>query len=80
MLGLLAGKVCAFIHDEEISDCKPDQADEVAHGQEYWMKKAGEQLAPEINWSVASLAMGHWSKDAKALHDSNGRLIVDNTH
>lgn len=80
MLSLLPGKVCAFVHDEEISDCRPDQADEVAAGQEYWMKKAGEDLSPEINWSVASVAMGHWSKDAVAKHDSAGRLIVDNTH
>lgn len=80
LLGILAGKVCAFIHDEEISDCREDQADEVAAGQEYWMKKAGEDLAPEINWNVASVAMGHWSKDAVAKHDSSGKLLVDNTH
>ncbi len=80
MLRLLPGKVCAFIHDEEISDCRPDQADEVAAGQEYWMKKAGETLAPEINWQVASVAMAHWSKKAKSIKDSDGRLLVDHSH
>lgn len=80
ILRVLAGKACAFIHDEVVSDTKPDQVHEVAHGQEYWMKKAGEEISPEIKWQVVSAAMGHMSKKAKTKHGPDGRLIVDYSH
>jgi hypothetical protein len=77
---LMPGRVCAFIHDEEISDCREDQIEEVRHGQEHWMAKAGESLEPEIRWSVASVAMLHWSKKAKAKFDQAGRMLLDTSH
>jgi hypothetical protein len=77
---MLAGKACAFIHDEIVSDATPEQADEVATGQEHWMKKSGEEISPEINWQVVSVAMGHMSKKAKTKHGADGKLIVDYSH
>jgi hypothetical protein len=79
-LRTIPGRVCAFIHDEEISDCREDQIEEVRQGQEYWMIQAGESLVPEIRWSVASVAMLHWSKKAKARFDSAGRMTLDTAH
>ena len=66
---------CAFIHDEVISDCKEADSEEVRSGQEVLMIEAGQSLVPEIKWSVASVAMYHWSKKAKALWD--GRRAHD---
>jgi len=80
LLGLMPGKVCAFIHDEEISDCKEGDVDEVAAGQEYWMTKAAEEILHIVKMHVVSTAMKHWSKKAKTKHDSSGRLILDLSH
>jgi hypothetical protein len=80
MLGLMPGKVCAFIHDEEISDCKACDVDEVAAGQEFWMARAAEELLPDVIMHVVSTAMRHWSKKAERLTDGLGRLIVDHSH
>ncbi len=80
MLGLMPGKVCAFIHDEEISDCKAEDIEEVKAGQEYWMGKAAEELMAHVRMQVASVAMRHWSKKATAKHDGSGRLVMDLSH
>lgn len=77
---LMPGRVCAFIHDEEISDCREDQVEEVRSGQEYWMGEGGRAIAPEIQWTVASVAMKHWSKKAAAKHDDAGRMVLDLSH
>jgi hypothetical protein len=80
MLGLLPGKVCAFIHDEEISDCRLDDVEEVRAGQERLMLQAAEELLADVRMKVESVAMRHWSKKAKQKHDSSGRLALDLSH
>jgi len=80
MLGLLPGKVCAFIHDEEISDCKVEDVEEVRVGQERWMLKAAEELLTDVQMKVESVAMRHWSKKAKHKLNSAGRLAIDLSH
>lgn len=80
MLGLMPGKVCAFIHDESISDCKVEDVEEVKAGQEFWMGRAAEELLQNVKMRVESVAMKHWSKKAKAKHSSDGRLILDLSH
>lgn len=80
MLGLMPGKVCAFIHDEEISDCAEDDVEEVRAGQEYWMGKSAEELMTDVRMKVESVAMRHWSKKAKHKQDEKGRLLLDLSH
>jgi hypothetical protein len=80
MLGLMPGKVCAFIHDELISDARIDDIDEVRDGQHRWMLLAAEELMPDVRMKVESVAMRHWSKKAKHKQDEKGRLILDLSH
>jgi hypothetical protein len=80
MLGLMLGKVCAFIHDELISDCREEDADAVARDQEKYMLQAARELMQHVKLQVVSVAMKHLSKKTKRLTDADGRLIVDRTH
>jgi DNA polymerase III epsilon subunit-like protein len=80
MLGLMPGKVCAFIHDEEISDCSEQDVEEVRFGQEHWMGRAAEELMADVRMKIESVAMRHWSKKAKHRQDEKGRLLLDLTH
>jgi len=80
MLGLMPGKVCAFIHDEAISDCRVEDVEEVKAGQEFWLGRAAEELLTDVKMRIETVAMRHWSKKAKARHCSEGKLILDLTH
>lgn len=76
MLGEMPGKLCAFIHDENITDCATEDVDQVKHDQERLMLQAAEALMPDVKMSVETTAMTHWSKKAKALYGSDGQLLV----
>jgi hypothetical protein len=76
LLGELPGRACAFIHDEVISDCAIDDVDEVKHGQERLLLLAAERLMPDVKMAADTVAMSHWSKNAKASYDDDGRLLV----
>lgn len=76
MLGEMPGRVCAFIHDENITDCARADVPEVASMQERLMIQATEELMPNVKMKVETIAMDHWSKDAAASFDSSGRLAV----
>jgi len=76
MLSEMPGKLCAFIHDENISDCAVADVDEVKHDQERLMLQAAEELMPDVKMSIETTAFDHWSKKAKATFDSVGRLLV----
>jgi hypothetical protein len=76
MLGELPGKACAFIHDEVISDAKPEDIEEVRAGQERLMLLAAERIMPDVKMSAESVAMTHWSKDAQATYDAAGRMVA----
>ena len=77
MLGELPGRVCAFIHDELISDCALSDVEAVREGQERLMLLAAERLMPDVRMKAETVAMTHWSKDAVARYDDAGRLTVD---
>lgn len=77
LLGELPGRVCAFIHDELISDCKLEDVEAVREGQERLMLLAAERLMPDVRMKAETVAMTHWSKDAVAKYDDAGRLTVD---
>ena len=79
MLGRMPGRVCAFVHDENISACKPEDVEQVRYLQEYWMLKAAEQWLPDVKMHVSSVGMHHWAKKAKATRDSSGALLMTNT-
>lgn len=77
LLGEVPGRVCAFIHDELISDCKLDDVEAVREGQERLMLLAAERIMPDVVLSAETVAMTHWSKDAVQVFDDAGRLTVD---
>ncbi len=64
------GRVCVFAHDAFLSDCRPDQADEVAALHESAMLGAAAKLMPDIRQKTDSVAMSCWAKDAE-------RVVVD---
>ena len=76
LLGEIPGRACAFIHDEVISDAKPEDIEEVRAGQERLMLLAAERLMPDVVMKADSVAMSHWSKNAQAKYDSAGRMIA----
>lgn len=80
MLGLMPGRLCAFIHDEVISDCRPDQCEDVRIGHEKYLLQATARLMPDVKMAVESTAMTHWSKKAASKFDSAGRIIIDTSH
>ncbi len=63
LLGSMPGRACAFVHDEVISDCKPDDRDQVAFLQEKWMVKAAEENLPNVKMGVDTAAFDRWTKD-----------------
>ena len=60
--GVIPGRVCAFVHDELITDCKRDDADQVAYWQDRLMIKAAEQNMPNVKMRVDTHAMTRWTK------------------
>ena len=80
LLGELPGRVCAFIHDELISDCALDDVEAVREGQERLMLLAAERLMPDVVMKAETVAMTHWSKNAEQVFDDAGRLTVDRSH
>lgn len=79
ILGELPGRVCAFIHDEVISDCRETDVEEVKQGQERLLLAAAERLMPDVKMKAETVAMTHWAKNASACYDADGRLLVDRT-
>jgi hypothetical protein len=80
LLGELPGRVCAFIHDELISDCSLEDVEAVKVGQERLMLLAAERMMPDVKMKADTVAMTHWSKNAAAVFDDQGRLTVDRSH
>lgn len=77
LLGKMPGRLCAFIHDELITDCKPEDVEAVRAGHEYHMLEAAKAALPNVKMAVESSAMTHWSKDAKTIYDASGALQID---
>jgi hypothetical protein len=63
LLGDMPGRACAFVHDEVITDCKPDDRDQVAFLQEKWMVKAAAENCPNVKMGVDTAAFDRWTKD-----------------
>lgn len=77
LMGNMPGRACAFVHDEVISDCKPEDIDQVSWLQEKWMIKAAEDNLPNVKMAVETSAMDRWTKEFPKTfqkHDKDGRL------
>lgn len=75
-LGLMPGKLSVVVHDENITDCKPDDAHEVEYWHSRFMSEAANAAMPDVQLRTESTASSHWSKDAKEIRDETGRLQV----
>lgn len=62
LFGYMPGRACAFVHDEVISDCKPEDMDQVRWKQERHMIAAAEANLPHVKMAVESVAMDPWTK------------------
>jgi|SRR5688572_5694178 len=63
LMGTIPGRVCAFVHDELISDCKPLDRDQVAYHHNRGMIEAAEENLPNVKMAVDHTAMDRWTKD-----------------
>lgn len=62
LLGEIPGRVCAFVHDEAISDCKPLDRDQVAYYHDKYMIRAAEENMPNVVMKVEHSSMDRWTK------------------
>lgn len=79
LTGKMPGRACAFVHDEIISDCKPDDRDQVAFLQQKFMIQAAEKNLPDVRMAVETVGMDRWTKKfPKGFkhHDEAGRLVL----
>lgn len=76
LFGDMPGRACAFVHDEVISDCKPEDIDQCRWLQEKYMIQAAEKNLPDVAMRVETVAMDRWSKKAKHKVDKDGHLIL----
>jgi hypothetical protein len=63
-----------------ISDCSLEDVEAVKVGQERLMLLAAERMMPDVKMKADTVAMTHWSKNAAAVFDDQGRLTVDRSH
>jgi hypothetical protein len=54
--------------------------DAVRFHQERLMLAAAESIMPDVKMKAGTVAMAHWSKNAKARYDAAGRLQIDDRH
>jgi len=77
LVGEMPGRACAFVHDEVITDTKPEDRDQVAYLQERFMLKAAEENLPNVKMAVDTVAMDRWTKDfpkSFSKHNKDGSL------
>ena len=77
LFGEMPGRACAFVHDEVISDARPEDANEVRFLQEKFMIEAAEKNMPNVKMSIDSVGMDRWTKDFPktfAKHNKDGTL------
>lgn len=75
LLGRFPGRLCGFVHDELVADCKPSDIDQIRHVLEAKMIAAAEKLLPDVQMRVESIAMDRLSKVAKH-KEKDGHLLL----
>lgn len=68
-------KLVAFIHDEIIVEAPREKCHEIATSMHDLMIKAATMVIPDVKMKAEYTAMTRWSKEVKAMYDSDGRLI-----
>lgn len=65
-----------FVHDEIIAEAPKEQAAAAAKAMEKLMIEVYRRYTPDVNVTADAHLMDRWSKDAKAVHDERGKLLV----
>lgn len=65
-----------FVHDEIIAEAPKAQAAAAAKAMEKLMIEVYRRYTPDVEVTADAHLMDRWSKDAKAVHDERGKLIV----
>lgn len=73
---LASSKLVHFVHDEFILETPIGEEHEAAQELERLMLVAARKYLTDVAVRVESTAMRFWSKEAKALHGEDGRLIA----
>lgn len=74
--GEMPGRLCAFSHDSLVSDCKPDDVQQVRWHQERHMLRSSERNVPDVKMAVETVAMDRLSKDALHEVDGAGNIVL----
>ncbi|KKM13360.1 hypothetical protein LCGC14_1717000 [marine sediment metagenome] len=72
---LYGSRPVAFIHDEVIAEVFEETAHEAALEMEVVMAEAMQRWVPKVPASASATLMKWWSKGAKRVTDSSGRLV-----
>ncbi len=72
---LFGSRIVAFIHDEIIAEVPEATCHEAANELSIIMCKGANEFVPDYPVKAPPLVMRYWSKDAKAVYDTNGKLI-----
>jgi len=69
-------RIAAFVHDEILLEAPRDRAPEAAERLAEVMRESSIPWMPDLRLGADPCVMSRWSKSAKTLRDSNGRLLV----
>jgi len=72
---LFGARIVNYVHDELILECDIDRAPEAAEELSRLMVLGASEWIPNIKLQAEPCLMTVWSKDAKTLRDTRGRLI-----
>ena len=73
---LAGARIAAFVHDEILLEVPRDRAPEAAERLAEVMREASSVWMPNLRLGADPCVMARWSKQAKTLRDSSGRLLV----
>lgn len=68
-----------YVHDEFIVECPEGKAPEAGEELARLMKRGADEYLPDVPTQTAPLLMRQWSKDAKTVRDTSGRLSIWDT-
>lgn len=73
---LYGSRIFTFVHDEIIAEVPEDFAHEAAQRLTQVMVDSMSKFIPDVPITASPVLMKRWSKDAEAVYDANGRLVV----
>lgn len=72
---LFGSRLCDFVHDENIMEMPPEKAPDAVVLMAHIMEKEFEKSAPDFPVEVEPVLMSYWSKDAKPVFGTDGKLV-----